>query len=121
MATKHNRYAVHNHDSKDLEYDLTSQKRTSLNQTNDHLDVQVYVQIRVTRHPYQTRISRYSQTRLNTRRSPTNTEKPDIANRFEIGLISLGISLSNDKNNKFMSMIPAFWDISLQGETGQEI
>ena len=28
---KHNRHAVHNHDSKDLEYDLTSQKRTSLN------------------------------------------------------------------------------------------
>ena len=27
---KHNRHAVHNHDSKDLEYDLTSQKRTSL-------------------------------------------------------------------------------------------
>ena len=27
----HNRYAVHNHNSKDLEYDLTSQKRTSLN------------------------------------------------------------------------------------------
>ena len=33
---------------KDLEYDLNSQKRTSLNQTNDHLDVQVYEQIRVT-------------------------------------------------------------------------
>ena len=25
---KHNRHAVHNHDSKDLEYDMTSQKRT---------------------------------------------------------------------------------------------
>ena len=29
--TNHNRYATHNHNSKDLEYDLTSQKRTSLN------------------------------------------------------------------------------------------
>ena len=28
---KHNRHAVHNHDSEDLEYDLTSQKKTSLN------------------------------------------------------------------------------------------
>ena len=27
----YNRYAAHNHNSKDLEYDLTSQKRTSLN------------------------------------------------------------------------------------------
>ena len=27
----HNQYATHNHNSKDLEYDLTSQKRTSLN------------------------------------------------------------------------------------------
>ena len=29
--TNYNRYAAHNHNSKDLEYDLTSQKRTSLN------------------------------------------------------------------------------------------
>ena len=29
--TNYNRYATHNHNSKDLEYDLTSQKRTSLN------------------------------------------------------------------------------------------
>ena len=28
---KHNRHAVHNHNSKDLEYDLTSQKRTRRN------------------------------------------------------------------------------------------
>ena len=28
---KHNRYAAHNHNSKDLEYELTSQKNTSLN------------------------------------------------------------------------------------------
>ena len=35
---KHNRHATHNHDSKDLEYDMTSQKRTSLNQNNENLD-----------------------------------------------------------------------------------
>ena len=29
--TNYNRHATHNHNSKDLEYDLTSQKRTSLN------------------------------------------------------------------------------------------
>ena len=29
--TNYNQYAAHNHNSKDLEYDLTSQKRTSLN------------------------------------------------------------------------------------------
>ena len=90
---KHNRHAVHNHDSKDLKYDLTSQKRTSLNHTNDHFDVQVYVQIRVTRHPFQTRFSRHSQTKLNTKQFSANTEKPDIANHFEIGLISLGITV----------------------------
>ena len=45
IATNHNRHDTHNHNSKDLEYDLTSQQRTSLNQTNDHLDVQAYVQI----------------------------------------------------------------------------
>ena len=70
MATNHNRHAAHIHNSKDLEYDLTSQQRTSLNQTNDQLDVQVYVQIRVTRHPFQTQISRYSQTRLITNNPP---------------------------------------------------
>ena len=90
---KNNRHAVHNHDSKDLEYDLTSQKRTSLNWTNDHLDAQVYVQIRVTRHPFQTRSSRHSQTRLHTKQSSTNTETPDIANHLEIELISLGITV----------------------------
>ena len=51
---EHNRYAAHSHNSKDLEYDLTSKKMTSLKQTNDHLDVQVYVQIRVTGHSLQT-------------------------------------------------------------------
>ena len=63
----YNRYAAHNHNSKDLEYDLTSQKRTSLNQTNDHLDVQVYVQIRVTRHPLHAQSPRHSQTRSDTK------------------------------------------------------
>ena len=37
---EHNRYAAHNHNSKDLKYDLTSKQRTSLNKTNGHLDVQ---------------------------------------------------------------------------------
>ena len=82
MATNHNRHAAHNHNSKDLEYDLTSQQRTSLNQTNDHLDVQVYVQIRVTRHPFQTRNSRHSQTRLITNNTPTNASRNDIAKHF---------------------------------------
>ena len=72
----------HNHDSKDLEYDLTSQQRTSLNQTNDHLDVQVFVQIRVTRHPFQTQVSRHSQTRLITKQFSTNANKSEIAKHF---------------------------------------
>ena len=60
---EHNRYAAHNHNSKDLEYDLTSKQRTSLKQTNNHLDVQVSVQIRVTSHSLQTRTLRHSQIR----------------------------------------------------------
>ena len=82
MAINHNRHAAHNHDSKDLEYDLTSQQRTSLNQTNDHLDVQVYIQIRVTRHHFRTRVSRHSQTRLITKQFSTNANKTDIAKHF---------------------------------------
>ena len=54
---------THNHNSDDLKYDLTPKQRTSLNQTNDHLDVQLYVQIRVTRLSLQTRAPRHSQTR----------------------------------------------------------
>ena len=109
---KRNRHAVHNH-----KYDLTSQKRTSLNQTNDHLDVQIYVQIRVTRHPFQTRISHHSQTRLNTKQFSTYTDKPDIANHFETGLISLGITVVVERqDNKFISIIPASWNILLQEE-----
>ena len=61
---EHNRYAAHNLNSKDLEYDLTSNQRTSLKQTNDHLDVQLYVQIRASGHSLQTRASRHSQSRL---------------------------------------------------------
>ena len=80
MAINHNRHAAHNHNLKDL--DLTSQRRTSLNQTNDHLDVQVYVQIRVTRHPFQTRISRHSQMRLITKQFSTNANKTHIAKHF---------------------------------------
>ena len=58
----YNRYATHNHNSKGLKYELTSQQSTTLNQTNDHLDVQC-LQIRVTRHYLQTRASLHSQTR----------------------------------------------------------
>ena len=119
---KHNRHAVHNHDSKDLEYDLTSQKRTSLNQTNDHLDVQVHVQIRVTRHPFQTRFSRHSQTRLHTKPFSNNTEKPDIANHFEIWLISLGITVVVEwQDNNFISTIPASWNVLLQEEPDKKL
>ena len=82
MAINHNRHAAHNHNSKDLEYDLTLQQRTSLNQTNDHLDVEVYVQIRVTWHPVQTRFPRHSQTRLITKQFSTNVNKTDIAKHF---------------------------------------
>ena len=119
---KHNRHVVHNHDSKDLKYDLTSQKRTSLNQTNDHLDVQVYVQIRVTRHPFQTRISYHSQTRLNTKQFSANTEKSHITNHFEIGLISLGITVVVERqDNKFMSIIPASWNVLLKEEPDKKL
>ena len=104
-----------------MKYDLTSQKMTSLNLTNDYLDVQVYERIRVTGHPFQTRISRHSQTRLNTRELSNNTEKSGKANHFEIGLISLGIAFVFERqDDKFMYIIPAFWNVSLQGETGQE-
>ena len=119
---KHNRHAVRNHDSKNLKYDLTSQKRTSLNQTNDHLDVQVYVQIRVTRHPFQTRISHHSQTRLNIKQFSTYTDKPDIANHFETGLISLGITVVVERqDNKFISIIPASWNVLLQEEPDKKM
>ena len=60
---EHNRYAAHNHNSKDLMDDLTSKQRTSLKQTNDHFDAQVYVQIRVTGHSLQTRASPHLQSR----------------------------------------------------------
>ena len=74
-VAERNRYAAHNHNSKDLKYDLTSQQRTSLNQTNDPLDVQVYVQIRVTRHSLQTRSSRHSQARSKHSSSPNKNKR----------------------------------------------
>ena len=96
MATNHNRHAAHNHNSKDLEYDLTSQQRTSLNQTNDHLDAQAYVQIRKERHPFQTRTSRNLQTRIDHNQPSTNASKNDIAKHFEFWNLkrfhSLGIT-----------------------------
>ena len=84
---------------KDLEYDLTSQKRTSLNQTNDHLDVQVYVQIRVTRHSLQTRSSRHSQTRVILNQFSTQAEQTIIANHFEIRLISPAVAAIVEQTN----------------------
>ena len=114
---KNNRHAAHNHNSNDLEYDLISQKRTSLNQTNDHLDVQVYVQIRVTRHPFHTRSSRHSQTKGERRQFSTKAERPIIANHLEIRLISLAITVSVERQaNKFISMSPASWSVLLEEE-----
>ena len=96
MATNHNRHAAHNHNSKDLEYDLTSQQRTSLNQTNDHLDVQAYVQIRETRHLFQIRASRHLQIRIDHNQPSTNARRNDIAKHFEFWNLkrfhSLGIT-----------------------------
>ena len=96
MTINHNRHATHNHNSKDLEYDLTSQQRTSLNQTNDHLDVQAYVQIRETRHLFQTRASRHLQIRIDHNQPSTNASRSDIARHFEFWNLkrfhSLGIT-----------------------------
>ena len=78
---------------KDLEYDLTSQKRTSMNQTNDHIVVRVYVQIRVTRHSLQTQSSRHSQTRVKRSQFSAEAERTIIANHFEIRLISLAVTV----------------------------
>ena len=83
---EHNRYASHNHNSKDLKYDLTSKQRTSLKQTNDHLDVQVYVQIRVTGHSLQTRASRHSQSRSkhsSSHRSRTDDHNKPFGNQID--------------------------------------
>ena len=83
MATHHNRHAAH-------------KQRTSLNQTNDHLDVQAYVQIREARHPFQTRTSRHSQTRIDHKQPSTNASRNDIAEHFEFWNLkrfhSLGIT-----------------------------
>ena len=86
---KHNRHAAYNH--KDLEYGLTSQKRISLNQTNDHLDVQVYVQIRITRHSLLTQSPCQSQTRVILDQFSTKAEQSILANHLEIKLISLAV------------------------------
>ena len=61
-------------------------ERTLLNQTNDHLDVQVYLQLRVTRHFLQTRVSRHSQSR-----SKNSLPQPIKTNHLEIRLISLAV------------------------------
>ena len=83
---KHNRYAAHNHNSDDLKYDLTPKQRTSLNHTNGHLDVQVYVQIRVTRHSLQTRAQRHSQAKSkhsSPHRSRANDHNKPFRNQID--------------------------------------
>ena len=114
---KHNQHAAHNHDLKDLEHDLTSQKRTSLNQTNDHLDLQVYVQILSTRHSLQTQSSRHSQTRVILNQFSTKAEQTVIANHLEIRFKSLGITVVVEwQANNCISMNPASWNVLLQEE-----
>ena len=119
---KHNQHAAHNHDSKDLEYDLTSQKRASLNQTNDHLDVQVYVQIRVTRQSLQTQSSRHSQTRVILNQISTKAEQAVIADHFEIRLISLAVIVFVEwQANNFITMTPASWNVLFQEEPNKKM
>ena len=109
---KHNQYAAHNRNSKDLKYDLTSQKRTSLNQHNDHLNVRVYVQIRLG-HFLQAQSSRHSQTRTETqlvlRRTRTNNHSKPFRNQ---------IYFVGDRSHCWMttiiSTIPASWSFLLQ-------
>ena len=78
---------------KDLKNDLTSQKTTSLNQTNDHLDVQVYVQIRVTRHSLQTQSSRHSQIRTKHNQFSAKAGRTIKTNHLEIRLISSAVTV----------------------------
>ena len=119
---KHNQHAAHNQDSKDLEYDLTSQKRTSLNQTIDHLDVQVYVQIRVTRHSLQTQSSRHSQTRVILNQFSTKAEQAVIAYHLEVRLISLAVAVIIEQTtNTFIFMTPASWSVLLQEEPNKKM
>ena len=81
---------THNHNSDDLKYDLTPKQRTSLNQTNDYLDVQVYVQIRVTRLSPQTRAPRHSQTR-SKHSSPHRSRANDLNKPFGNPIVFVGI------------------------------
>ena len=78
---------------KDLKNDLTSQKTTSLNQTNDHLDVQVYVQIRVTRQSLQTQSSRHSQIITKHNQFSAEAGRTIKTNHLEIRLISLAVTV----------------------------
>ena len=99
----------------DLKYDLTSQKRTSLNQTNDHLDFQVYVQIRVTKHSLQTQSSRHFPDKNETQpvlrwRRTNNHSKPSWNQIDFIG----GRSHRRTTANNFMSTILASCSFLLQ-------
>ena len=51
-----------------------------------------------------------------------NTEKPVIANHFEIGLISLGITVVFEwRRNNFLSINPASWNVLLQEEPDKKM
>ena len=51
-----------------------------------------------------------------------NTEKPVIANHFEIGLISLGITLVIEgRRSNFLSIIPGSWNVLLQEEPDKKM
>ena len=66
--------------------------------------------------------NRHSQTRLHTKQFSTNTEKSDIANHFEVGLISLGITfVAERQDNNFISIIPASWNVLLQEEPDKKM
>ena len=82
---EHNRYDTHNHNLKDFKYDLTSQQRTSLNQTNDHLDIR-YVQIRVTRHSSKLELHAIPKQDRNTvhRRTRTSNHNKPFGNQIDL-------------------------------------
>ena len=86
-----------------------------MNQNNEHLDVQVYVQIRVTSYSLQTQPSHHSQTRVILNQFSAKAEQAIIANHLKVRLISPAVAVIVDQTtNNFMSMILASWSILLQ-------
>ena len=96
---------ITNTTQKDLKYELASQQKTSLNQTNDYLDVQVYVQIRVIRHSLQTQSSRHFQIRTKHSHFSAESERTIIANHFEIRLISLAVTVNDNPHIDYSSFL----------------